>query len=190
MTDKNRETAGALLFVGAAQFILAMIIAEAVYPGYSTSGNYISDLGVGQTAAIFNSSVFILGLTIVAAAYLIHGVSRTRLFPLLLAITGLGAMGVGIFPEPAEVLHYMSSAITFLFAALSAIGGYTFVRKPYSYFSVAMGGITLTAIALFLTENFLGVGPGGMERMIAYPMLLWAVVFGGYLIGVAQKTQE
>jgi hypothetical protein len=26
------------------------------------------------------------------------------------------------------------------------------------------------------------LGKGGMERMIAYPMLLWAIGFGGHLI--------
>ncbi len=28
----NRKTAGALLFIGGAQFVIALIIAEAVYP--------------------------------------------------------------------------------------------------------------------------------------------------------------
>jgi len=31
--------------VAAAQFLMGMLFAEALYPGYSISGNYISDLG-------------------------------------------------------------------------------------------------------------------------------------------------
>ena len=37
-------------------------------------------------------------------------------------------------------------------------------------------------------DTFLGLGKGGMERMIAYPALLWAVGFGGYLIGYSGDT--
>ena len=33
-----RKVAGALLFVGAAQFVVGMMLAEAGYPGYSISG--------------------------------------------------------------------------------------------------------------------------------------------------------
>ena len=46
MDSNNKTIAGALLFVGGLQFTLGMIVAEAVYPNYSVSRNYISDLGV------------------------------------------------------------------------------------------------------------------------------------------------
>jgi hypothetical membrane protein len=51
---------GALFFIAATQFVLCLIIAEALYPGYSVSNNYISDLGVGPSAIVFNASVFLL----------------------------------------------------------------------------------------------------------------------------------
>jgi hypothetical membrane protein len=40
-------------------------------PNYSVSGNYISDLGKldAVSAPVFNTSVFVLGLTVVAGAY-------------------------------------------------------------------------------------------------------------------------
>jgi hypothetical membrane protein len=65
-----KATAGTLFLVAATQFILCLIIAEAAYPGYSVSANYISDLGVGPSAIIFNSSVFLLGLLILTGTYL------------------------------------------------------------------------------------------------------------------------
>ena len=55
-------------FVGAAQFVLAMIIAEARYPGYSIAKNAISDLGVGRTARLFNASIIVFGAAIVGGA--------------------------------------------------------------------------------------------------------------------------
>ena len=55
------KLAGTLIFVGTAQFILFATVAEALYPDYSISNNYISDLGVGPSAPLFNSSVLVLG---------------------------------------------------------------------------------------------------------------------------------
>ena len=50
-----------------------------------------------------------------------------------------------------------------------------------------MGITALVALVLFVTGNFLTLGRGGMERMIAYPEVLWAIGFGGYLIGSEDK---
>jgi hypothetical protein len=41
---------------------------------------------------------------------------------------------------------------------------------------------------LFASGNYFGLGRGGMERLIAYPTLLWSVAFGGYLMGESDKT--
>jgi hypothetical protein len=33
----------------------------------------------------------------------------------------------------------------------------------------------------------LGIGPGGMERMIVYPALIWLTLFGARLITLSEK---
>ncbi len=187
MSDVYRKTAGALIFLGAAQFVVAMIVAEAVYPGYSVSNNYISDLGVGPTALIFNTSVFLLGAAIVLSAYLIFRLFRKTPVVALFVLTGVGAIGVGVFPETAGYIHTVMSFVTFFFAGLSAIFSYTLEKPPLNYFSVSMGAFSLAALALFASKQYLGLGYGGMERMVAYPMLLWAIPFGGFLIGYSEK---
>jgi hypothetical protein len=48
---------------------------------------------------------------------------------------------------------------------------------------VGLGIIALVAIVLLVTGHYLGIGKGGMERMIAYSILVWALGFGGALIG-------
>ena len=183
MKYDDRKMAGALLFIASIQCVLGIIIAETLYPDYSTSQNYISDLGVGPSALIFNSSVFLLGLIAVAGIYFIQRAFGYRLFSVLLTLTGVGAMGVGLFPETFGILHTIPSLITFLFGGLSAIMSYKLQKPPLSYFSVLLGAISLVALILFGSGTYLGLGKGGMERMIAYPTLLWAVGFGGYLIG-------
>jgi hypothetical membrane protein len=188
MKYENRKVAGVLFFVGSVQCLLGMVIAESLYPGYSVSENYISDLGVGTTSLIFNSSVFLLGVTTIAGAYFLQRVSDSKLFSVLLTLTGLGAMGVGLFPETAGAIHGIASLITFLFGGLSAIMSYKLQKSPLSYFSILLGALSLMALVLFGSSTYLGLGKGGMERMIAYPALLWAVGFGSHLIGYSRDT--
>ena len=176
------KVAGALLFIAGVQCVMGMIIAETLYPGYSTSQNYISDLGVGPSALIFNSSIFLLGVIAVVGVYFIQRALGSRLLSVLLTITGIGAMGVGLFPETFGILHAIPSLITFLFGGLSAIISYKIQKPPFSYFSIMFGALSLVALVLFGSGTYLGLGKGGMERMIAYPTLLWAVGFGGHLM--------
>jgi len=183
MNYAHRKVAGALIFIGGSQLVIGMIVAEAVYPGYSVSQNFISDLGVGPAALIFNPSVFLLGLMVIASAYFIDRAFGNHLVTALFALTGIGAMGVGIFPENVPLVHLAFSFVTFLFGGLSAIAAYRIERPPLNYFSIVMGVISLSALVLLATGIFWGLGKGGMERMIAYPTLLWAIGFGGYLIG-------
>ena len=189
MQLSNLKLAGTFLFTGAAQFILAMIITEALYPGYSTSANYISDLGVGPSALIFNTSIFLLGIMIVAGTYLIYRALRPRLFTVLLTLAGVGAMGVGIFTEDFLIVHFVASVVTFLFGSLAAISSYRLIRTPLKYLSAILGLFGLMALILMASGLTLDLGVGGIERMIAYPILLWGMGFGGHLANQDQETK-
>lgn len=198
MTFEPRKWAGALLFVGAAQFFIGMLLAEAMYPGYSISGNYISDLGAycpqsdawsnyagpctihQPTAAIFDGSVILLGLLVVVAGYLFLRFFHWQVFSVLLFLTGIGAMGVGVFSETAPLAHELTSDVAFIFAAISAIWSFRLTRGPMSYFSVFLGVASLVAIVLVEVSATAGLGVGGIERMIVYPVIMWAVGFGAY----------
>lgn len=182
MENFNLKVAGALIFLGATQFIICMIIAEALHPNYSVKENYISDLGVGQAAPIFNTSVITLGITVLAGAYLIQRVKHYKIFTTLLVLCGAGTAGVGLFPENFGIIHTAASLFAFLFGALSAIAAYKIQKPPISYFSIILGVSSLAALILFGLNIHLGLGKGGMERMIAYPILLWAIGFGGHLV--------
>ena len=186
-----RHAAGVFLFIGAIQFVLGMLIAEFLYPGYSASMNYISDLGATcrttciihqPSASIFNTSISLLGVLALVSSYFIWREFHNRSISLLLGLSGIGMVGVGLFPETAGIVHLIASFIAFFFGGLSAIATYKLVKAPFAYLSVLMGMISLIALALFISEIFLGLGPGGMERMIAYPLLLWVIGFGGNLM--------
>ena len=184
------KVSGALLFLASTQFLFGMFVAETLYPGYSVSVNYISDLGatchttctiVQPSSLIFDSSVFLLGALLILGAYLFRQGSGSVLAPLLLGITGLGAMGVGVFPETTGVLHVVVSLVAFAGGGLAALASFKFSRPILSYFAVILGTMTLVALVLYASGIYLGLGAGGMERVVLYPVLTWGIGFGGYL---------
>ena len=97
-------------------------------------------------------------------------------------MTGLGCVGVGVFPETAGVVHPIVSLITFVFAGLSAVVSYRVQRAPSSYFSILLGVMTLVALVLYVSNTYLGLGQGGMERMVVYPAMIWALGFSAGLM--------
>jgi hypothetical membrane protein len=198
MNYDNKKTAGLLIFVGAAQFILAVIVSETVYSSYSVGQQAISDLGnwslAGNSAAILDVSVILMGIFIIAGTYFIQQLFRNRLFTSLLFIYGIGLVGVGVVAEDIFLpIHAFFALALFLFGAVSAIMSYKFVKSPLSKVSVILGAVALLAFFLsfsgaFSSGFYLGLGSGGMERFIVYPILLWLLGFGAYLIGDSSNT--
>ncbi|HID05443.1 MAG TPA: DUF998 domain-containing protein [Aigarchaeota archaeon] len=184
--------AGVLVVVGVVVFMFGWHVAEFLYPGYSVSGNFISDLGatcrggecviVEPSASIFNSTVIFLGVMLLASSRSIHAVFKKIYVTVLIAVTGVGAVGVGAFPETAGVLHTIFSLVTFAGAGLAILPTATVLKPPMRFLSLALGLTTLAALVLFASDTYLGLGPGGMERLIVYPALMWALAFAGYLM--------
>jgi hypothetical membrane protein len=199
--------AGVLFFIAATQFMLGLMIAEATYPGYSLSGNYISDLGVGPSSAIFNTSALLFGLLSLVGTYLLASAIDYRILMILLGLMSVGAIGVGLVTSEFTTVHGAVSLTAFWFGGLSAVFSSRVSRMPLSAIGVALGLMTLAALALFaaglVTTNsltsdappptsplFLGIGPGGMERMIVYPALLWLILFSGSLMSFPEGYES
>lgn len=168
-----------LLVLGSLQFIVVMLIAEQLYPGYNPMYNYISDLGAlkAPTSALFNTSVILLGLLGLAAATLLRK-ELGSLGAAILAIAAMGAVGVGIFPEDYGTPHGVSALIAFFFGAITVI--IMGLRKGgiYKLLGIAMGAISLVALMLFIPRTQTPLGIGGLERLIVYPVLLYFIIYG------------
>ena len=78
MLYDDRRMAGLIIFVGAFQFTIGLMVAAAVDPTYSIHDNYISDLGVRAGAPIFNASIMILGILLAYAAYYVDRALKAR----------------------------------------------------------------------------------------------------------------
>ena len=188
MVYSNGKVAGVLFFIAATQFVLGLIVAEALYPGYSISKNYISDLGVGPSAMVFNASIFLLGSLMIVGTYFLQRAFNVKILTVLLTLAALGSMGVGIFTENIEPMHGIVALIVFLFGGLSAIYSYKLMKLPFSLINVLLGLMSLLASVLYIVNQYLGLGAGGMERIIVYPILIWTIGFGGYLIAFPEKS--
>jgi len=183
----TKQNIGAILFIGTVQFLLFLIIAEALYPCYSTSANYISDLGVGSTAIIFNCSIVIFGVLAAVSGYYLFFIYKDRVFSALIILAGIGAVTVGLFPETAGIPHYIGALMVFGFGALAALYTYAVEKKPFAYLSVILGFISLIALSHILIQTDYGLGVGGIERMIAYPIIIWTLALGAYLMASSKK---
>ena len=138
--------------------------------------------GVGSTALLFNASVFLVGVFSILGAYFLHRVHKRKLLTIAFLLAGVGALGVGLFPETIPLPHSISALTAFLFGGIAAILAYPLEKEPLNYISVILGVLGLASLVLFVSGTYLGIGFGGMERMIVYPVLLWEVALGGYLL--------
>ncbi len=195
-SGREAKIAGSTLFIGTVQFALAVLLAEFLYPGYSVSQQPLSDLGATcrqgtcqlfqPSSTIFNSSIVITGVLLLVTGFYLRKSVRANILVALVLIAGAAAIGIGVFSETFGIIHGIFSGIAFLSISFTAIVAYRVQRFPFSYFSVVLGVISLAAAVLYEDSVYLGLGQGGMERIIVYPVLLWAVAFSGQMVSQGQ----
>ncbi len=195
MEIDNSSIAGTTLFIGAVQWFMGILLAEAWYPGYSSRIDYVSDLGIGPSAVIYNVSVIIFGVCIVVCTYFLEREYKFRPFTITLLLTGIGAMGVGFFPASLQPWHSGFTLLALLFGSFSAILSFRMQSSPLSYVSIILGITAIVAVILFFpylglpvgsTDTFLGMAKGSLERWVIYPILAWSIGFGAGLVGTKQ----
>src|ERR1039457_836728 len=97
---------------------------------------------------------------------------------------GLGVIMVGFFPENSvPALHGLGAAIPFVLGNASLIILALYFKMPavlrvYSFLS---GVMALLGLVAYASSHYLGLGEGGMERVVAYPQTVCLVVIGFYL---------
>jgi len=192
---------GAVLWMCCLQYFAGEAIAILGFRGpYSQSANFISDLGAVDCAtsacsplhALMNASLLLQGCLIAGGAILTRasfpkGWSWTAATGLIGA-SGLGVFVVGLAPEDiAPGWHYLAAAENFLFCnAGAALLGAALLRKPahrsMGAFGLLTGLVGLTGAACIGLHADFGLGPGGIERVTAYPFPIWISCTGGWLL--------
>ncbi|MFF3392425.1 DUF998 domain-containing protein [Streptomyces sp. NPDC002669] len=202
--------------VGVVQFFVVHGIAESAWakPAYSWARNNISDLGNAHCAmqsepepryicspehGLMNFSFVTLGLLLVVGVVLTGGAlwrggAAGVVARLLLVGAGAGFALAGLAPADVDENQHVLGAL--LIMAVGNIGLVLAafclrgrVPAPLRWATGLLGVTAITALGLFLSHRYLGLGMGGMERVAAFPLLVWALgagVFG--LVRPAGRT--
>jgi hypothetical membrane protein len=200
-TDKF-PLVGPVVWILSIQYFMVQAAAAASWPrGYSWRYNVISDLGntaCGRYAgryvcspdhALMNASFIILGITMAAGAYLIYQEFRRSTASLagfsLMALAGFGTMLVGLFPENTVAsIHSVGAFFGLLVGNVSLVVlalALRTVRPGLRLYTFLSGMLSIVAFVLFVSHTYLGLGQGGMERLVSYPQTVWLILFGLYM---------
>jgi hypothetical membrane protein len=201
----HKYYAGAILWLLSAQYYIVQVMTAngwAKINGYSWANNTISDLANTRCGAygdrlvcsplhtLMNGSFILLGITMAAGSLLLWpylAVNRpARLGLACMVIAGAGTILIGLFPEnTVSALHITGAALPFILGNFGMILlGIAFDKFPplLRGFSILCGSAGLIALVLFMTQTYLGLGIGGMERLAAYPQSIWMIVTATFLI--------
>jgi hypothetical membrane protein len=187
---QQRDLIGSLFYFGILQFVLAVLIGEGTAINYNSAIHYMSTLGTGSTAFLFSASVALLGLCMVFCSYFLQREYGKFVPTSLLLLTGICAIGVGVFPESVRPLHGIFTGFVFLFAALFLLSSFKLDQSPLFYLLSVLGGVLLFLLFLLFpylglevesSVQFLGFFKGTLERFIIYLTLLSYLLLGGLL---------
>ena len=200
---RTNATAALLLMLAGSTVLMGIITAEALFPGeYNTGDHTVSSLASTfqpgddvrePSATIFNLTMIVSGLMIAAGAYLLSGYGRA--LPIALGVLGVAVFLVGLFPgevvdgEPStEGVHPIVALLAFLGGPVGAILTARVTRAPFRYLSAAFGAICLVALFSSGALGDTSLGEGGVERWVVYPIVLWLLAFGGYVLGTSPTS--
>jgi hypothetical membrane protein len=199
-TDKYPLIGPTFWIISIQYFVIQLIVALGWTVPYSFSNDTISDLG-NTVCGIYsgryvcspyftwmNVSFVVLGATMIAGSTLIYQEFRkntvNKIAFILMALAGLGTILVGIFPENTiSFLHYAGALLPFLLGnvALVIFGFSLGFEGKFKIYTIASGVVALIALVLFSIHIYLGLGIGGIERLVAHPQTVWLIAFGIYM---------
>jgi hypothetical membrane protein len=109
------------------------------------------------------------------------------------ALLGIGTLGVGAFPLTHPTPHTLFAFTAFLAGGIAVVVASRVVPGPFRHLWAAPGTVALAATTGVLVLEWGPVaelGEGGIERWIVYPIVLWLVAFGSYLLALRRSTVD
>jgi hypothetical membrane protein len=193
-----RNTAAWCWILATPLFLAANVITALAWdPAYIWATGNISDLG-NATCGLWDTTrpryvcsplhgfmnVAVL-LTAVLLAVGAVSLLRGRLARVLLLLTSLGYALAGLYPADVdENIHFLGALLILVFGNVALAVAAFALRdelRPWLWlrdWTLVLSGIAIVGTVLFFTQNGLGIGVGGMERIAVLPLLVWASVVG------------
>lgn len=194
-----------LWLVGIAQFLVVQVLVQMAWKTpYSWATFNISDLGNvlcqdwGEAPRtrfvcspwhdLMNGSVVLLGVSLLTGVALLWSQWQSgwnSLLSRLVLLLGLaGWILVGLYPaDMNENLHVIGAFLVFFLGNVGLLWTAFSFRaldwRRLRWWVAGLGALGLAGTWLFLSNQALGIGLGGMERVAAYSHLLAFVLLGG-----------
>lgn len=189
--DLPTDWAGLAFFVLAAQFITIIMLGASMAPGYDIAGGAISDLGViPETALLFNTSLVLTGILNIFGGVYAWRLGRGLVRLVIAVLAGIGAIGAGILPLSMGGWHGLFALAAFVFFNLQTLAQAlrvdSAVLRTTGFLLAVLGLVYVGIMAVGDGGNpavFGPIGHGGAERLIAYPPMLWLMLYGGFRLG-------
>lgn len=195
-SERDRKVAGLLLSSAGAAILMGSITGEALYPrAFTTHADTLSHLGATEppnsvalppSAAIFDITMMVTGVLILLGAWLGYRALDRKAFAIPTGLLGVGVLGVGIFPLTAPTPHTIFALTAFYAGGVAVILSSRLTASPFRHLWMLLGAVSLVAITagVFFLQwaPVAALGEGGIERWNAYPIVLWLVAFGSYLM--------
>jgi hypothetical membrane protein len=202
---------GILFSLGGLLFLLLNTAAEAIYPGFSLQTNAMSDLAaVGvRTFILEEAAILGAGICWTAGAYYLLRRTGRRGALVLNALPGVGFLLAGLSPENVNVaIHSAGALLAFPFGGIVVILSYRTIQSRFRYLSIALGALSLAStFTIFAGGQLVGpcgscaanvsgytqkleelvLGLGGWESMIIFPLLIWLIGYGSYLMAAGRS---
>lgn len=179
--------AGMSLVGSGAVLILGITTAEALFPGYSTSTQTISALGAARgtpaSRAVFNPAVAVAGVLLLIAAYGLHETYDNRPLTTILAVAGVGAVGVAVFPSQTGLPHGLAALFVFVGFGLAALTAAAVVDGAFGAVSGAFGVLELVTLALWTAIH----PPGGSVHGLGSLLTFVGVSVGALVVAAAVR---
>lgn len=196
---RRREVVGGFLWLSVVQYFVMMVVVQAAWTTpYSIVRHAISDLGA-VNCTVFegrdvcspwhvasNISWTLTGLSIFLGAVLLwRPLARDavgRLGLVILMVAGVGEFLVGLNPQDTSALHIPAALVAILGgqAAIMFLG--VSLARRSTWRGLGLLGVALSLTGLTSSTVLLIVGLneffGLLERIAAYPILIWIVLAG------------
>jgi hypothetical membrane protein len=204
-TQKNQRLFAICGIVAPILFLLLVVVASLLRPGYSQIHNFISDLGVGPYAIIQNTNFIIFGLLIIGFALGLRGglpAPQGRALKAgiwLIIIFGFGILFAGVFPENylSQGPHNLASSTAFLSIIAAQLLIWQGLKNAddsvwgrYRTYSLISGLLTLILLlVLRVAISTSGDYQGAAQRAFLAVPWIWIALTGLKLYSLNKRTE-
>ena len=162
------------ILLGVIVFLFTFCVSVFLYEEYNFFGQFISELGVGDTALLFNLGLIISAVLLLPLSVLFWK-KNTKLFKIS-AIVGFisffALLCIGLFPKGQEPMHFYAALTFFALISLTIlfVGVQNSINKNPKVSIISI--VSFLVVILYLVNNQSAL----LQKVAVLFILLWVVL--------------